>query len=375
MARYNPNPSAPQTAYIQHSNPADMQAAAAAYMAALAGRLISAITLTGGGAGSLFILAIEHTPAADGVGIDPVEAAASFRVYSAGTAVAATSAYNAALADAMAANPGVPLRDAEIEGSSSAAVFFGFLVLATQQGGGCCTALSVRHEMIVSSVPGRNNYTIPVGNWFWNAVGETTLDINTGTGWIAQAYGADYAHLQRVTPPPTVADAAIGFTLVGGVVPTGWLLRFRWFERTLLVKPSAVAKVRVPTTYTAPWNSSSGVDFPNGVRVPEFPNVQVEFWRQTWRNGGQRGNMGVLRRDGKRYLPYFRGALNQFTFALSEFRSKQPLKRNHFRVCYYDPATGARSALCPDVIVVCNDQQADRVNGRFARTRGSVWIE
>lgn len=235
--------------------------------------------------------------------------------------------------------------------------------------------VDVVHEMVIPSVAGRNNYTIPVGNWFLNAIGETTLDINQGSGFIPQAYGPDYAHLLRVTPPPTVANAAIGFSIVGGAVAAGWTLRFRWHERTLLVKPSAVAKVRLPVNYTVPWNSSSAVDFPNGVRVPEYPNVQVEFWRQTWRNGGQRGNMGVLHRDGKRYLPYFRGVLNQFAFAIPEFRPTQPLKRNHFRVCYYEPVSGARSELCSDIIVVCNDQQNDRVNGRFVRTRGSVWIE
>lgn len=242
-------------------------------------------------------------------------------------------------------------------------------------GSAASPSIDVVHEMIVPSVAGRNNYTIPVGNWFLNAIGETTLDIDSGAGYIPQAYGPDYAHLLRVTPPPTVADAAIGFSIVGGAVPAGWTLRFRWHERTLLVQPSVVAKVIQPPNYAAPWNSSSAVDFPNGVRIPEYPDVQVEFWRQTWRNGGQRGNMGVLRRDGKRYLPYFRGVLNQFAFRSSEFRPTQPMKRNHFRVCYYDPATGARSALSNDIIVVCNDQQADRVNGRFARTRGSVWIE
>lgn len=136
MSRYNPNPSAPQTAYFQRSNFVDLQAEASAFMATLAGRLISAITLAGGGSGSLFILAIEHTPAADGVGISPAQASSSFRVYAAGNAAAAAGAYAAALSDSVAANPGVPLRDAELVGSSSSAVFFGFLVLATQQGGG-----------------------------------------------------------------------------------------------------------------------------------------------------------------------------------------------------------------------------------------------
>lgn len=233
--------------------------------------------------------------------------------------------------------------------------------------------VSVKHSILVPSVAGRLNYTIPLGNWFLNAPGETTLEINTGSTWIDQAYGADYGHLQRVTPPPTVADAAIGISL-NDPPPAGWVLRIGWYERTLLVQPSVAAKVLQPPNYTVPWNSSSAVDFPNGVHIPEYPNVQVEFWRQTWRNGGLRGTAGVLRRGGKRYLPYYRGPLNQFVFAKSDFRTAQPLKRNHYRVCYYDPATGARSALSNDVIVVCSDSQNDRLNGGI-RTRGSVWIE
>jgi hypothetical protein len=237
--------------------------------------------------------------------------------------------------------------------------------------------LATLHEMIVPSVAGKSNYTIPVGNWCLAAPGQTFLDINTGTGWIEQGLGPDYGHLLRVTPPPTVADAAIGFSL-NGSPPAGWLLRFRWFERTLLVnQPSIAAKVLQPPNYTVEWlqNGPFAANAPNGVRVPEYPNVQVEFWRQSWRNGGVRGNSGTLRREGKRYLPYFRGALNQFTFAKSEFCYAQGLKRNHYRVCYYDPTNGARSALSNDIIVVCSTQQDDRVNGRVARRVGSLWIE
>lgn len=242
---------------------------------------------------------------------------------------------------------------------------------------GAGPVLTTPHEMIIPSVAGRNNYTIPVGNWFLDAVGDTALDIDQGSGFIPQAYGPDYAHLLRVTPPPTVADAAIGFSIVGGAVSAGWALRFRWFERTLLAnQPSIAAKVLQPPSYTVEWlqNGPFAANTPNGVRVPEYPNVQVEFWRQTWRNGGVRGGAGVLRREGKRYLPYFRGALNQFTFAKAEFSSAQGLKRNHYRVCYYDPTNGARSALSNDVIVVCGPQN-DRVNGRMARWARSVWIE
>lgn len=241
---------------------------------------------------------------------------------------------------------------------------------------GAAPTSSVWHEMVLQSVAGRNNYTIPVGNWFLAAASDCSLEIDSGAGWVVQAYGADFSALTRAAgsnPPATVLDAALGFSLSGGPVPAGWSLRFRWLERRLLTKPIALAKVLQPANYAVRWNQNGAVDFPNAVLVPEYPGAQVEFWRQTWRNGGARGTFGVLRREGKRYLPFYRGPIGQFLFPRSEFCPSQGLKRNHFRVCYY--VGGARSDLSDDVIVVCSTMQPDRVNGRVARTVGGVWIE
>jgi hypothetical protein len=233
---------------------------------------------------------------------------------------------------------------------------------------------NIPRQIVLDSIAGKNNYRIPVGDWFLDAAGQTTLEIDSGAGYVPKTYGVDYSHLQRVTPPPTVADAAIGFTLAGGPVPAGWKLLFRWTDRRILVEPNSIAKVLVPANYAVPW-SANGANPPNGVLVPELPGTQVEFWRQTNRDGGLRGNFLVLKREGRRYLPFYRGATDVFRFSVTDFATSQREHRNHYRVCYYDPSTGARSLLSRDVIVACSLAQADRVNGRTQRAVGSVWIE
>jgi len=232
---------------------------------------------------------------------------------------------------------------------------------------------NTRHEMIVASVAGKNNYTIPLGNFVWDAPGQSTLDVDTGAGFTPVT---GYTHLRRSAPgtPVTVNDAAIGFSY-GGVVAAGWTFRFRWKEEIIPVSPDAIAKVLVPSDLTVPWNSNGVVNFPNGITVPAYPGTQCEFWRQTTHAGGRRGSNSVLIRMGRRHLPYFRGPLGQFTFSITDFASTNVSKRNRFKVCYYDPQTGARSALSTNTIVICG-RQADGVNGRRpVRTERSIWIE
>jgi hypothetical protein len=231
--------------------------------------------------------------------------------------------------------------------------------------------------VVVASIAGKNNYTIPIGNMFFDQAGETTLETDSGAGFVPQIYGLDYTHFRRSAAsgtPPTVADAAIGFSVVGAV-PAGWTFRFRWFERRLITSPISLAKINTSGDYTVPWTANS-VNAPNGILVPAYPGAQIEFWRQTWKNGGLRGTSTVLFRQGKRYLPYFRGATDVVSFPISAFCPTERTKRNHFRVCYYDPITGARSALSTDIIVVCSTTDpGDGVNGRIQRLKGSVWIE
>ena len=240
-------------------------------------------------------------------------------------------------------------------------------------------------EMIVSSIAGRNNYTIPLGRFVFDAAGQSSLDLDVGSGFNPVAFGTGYTHFRRNAPgtPASVADAAIGFAYVGAVA-AGWSFRFRWKEEVIPTSPIAIAKVRVPAEFDVRWESNAPLNpapganaAPNGVTIPEYSDVQCEFWRQSQNPGGQRGtiNPADVRRLGRRYLPYFRGPLNQFTFSTADFAATQASKRNWFKICYYDPVTGARSALSTDTIVVCG-LQADSHNGvRPVRTERSVWIE
>ena len=232
------------------------------------------------------------------------------------------------------------------------------------------------NEMVVSSVAGVQTYYIPIGNYFFDGQDETTLERDTGSGFVVQRFGVDYTHKRRGSAPASVADDGIGFTFVAPVAG-GWTFRFRWKTRKVLFEPSPVAKVRVVGGVLqngVSWQSNS-VNAPNGVRVPQLNGYQVEFWRKSRKNGGLSGV--ALPRGGARYVPYFRGPVDQFIFERTEFL---PLpgttKRWRFRVAYYNPTTHARSALGPDIIVVCADSQADGVNGRGpVRRQGSVWIE
>ncbi len=255
---------------------------------------------------------------------------------------------------------------------------FGTILAAINQGSGVSTT-SITYEIIFTSITGRNRYYIPVGNMFLDAASESEFFIDQGSGYNQQFYGPDYSHARRTGDgtPLSVNDAAIGVSVDGGAVSAGWFLKFSWIERRLLIDPPSIAKVRVPADYTISWQSNS-ITPPNGVRIPNYQGTQVEFWRQTKRDGGQRGNLlnpGVITREGRRYLPYYRGPVDQFIFDTSEFAATQTRARRHFRVCYYDPTTGARSGLSNDIIVVCNDMQNDRVNGRTTRKASSVWIE
>jgi hypothetical protein len=241
------------------------------------------------------------------------------------------------------------------------------------------------YELIAASIAGRNNYTIPIGRFIFDAAGQSTLDLDTGSGFNPVAFGAGYTHFRRSAPgtPPSVADAAIGFSFIG-VVAAGWTFRFRWQEEIIPESPGAIAKVRIPANFNVRWEQNSPLNpppntdaAPNGVTIPAYPDVQCEFWRQSQNPGGLRGtiNPAAVRRLGRRYLPYFRGPLNQFTFSTADFATTQASKRNFFKICYYDPATGARSALSTDTIVVCGNQADSRNGVRPVRTERSVWIE
>lgn len=239
------------------------------------------------------------------------------------------------------------------------------------------------HESIQPSVAGQLTYWIPVGCYYRTDPSDVQVDINTGSGWIPQAFGADFGYKQRNTAPATVADLAIGIMLTNPP-PANWQIRIRWRERRILIEPPPIAKVRLTGVggspdYSVMWNSN-GPTPPNAVTIPERTGFQAEFWRLSRRNGGFWPSLNPAghRRMGRRYIPYFRGAVDLWTFHMDQLRSLVgvPYSRLHYRVCYVNPTTGARSALSPDILVsnVKRDENCGNKPYTF-RKSPSMWID
>jgi len=248
------------------------------------------------------------------------------------------------------------------------------------------------HQMTVPSVAGQQGYLIPVGDWFTNAASECKLEVDMGGGFVTRVFGVDFSGFLRSGAPATVTDLVIGFYWIAGAVPNGWTFRFTWYERVLFKTPMGVAKALLVGSPPVPdmsvkWKQNSS-NAPNGVTVPELTGYVVEFWRKTLKSGGLHINaLGSVQRRGPRYVPYYRGPASQFNFTVGDFSTSEASKRQHFRVCYYNTVTFARSYLSPDMIVVNSVPKADFVGlpaldtvpPRSAdpqvRQSRSVWIE
>lgn len=235
----------------------------------------------------------------------------------------------------------------------------------------------LRREIVLPTVAGRYAYTIPVGNWFNDRPRDTSLDIDTGSGWIPQAYGADYSHLGRYTAPATVADTCIGWELAGPP-PAGWRMRFRWNEWVYKTSSSVLIPVRLAAPgdsepdYSVKWFQAIPGSEPNAIQVPAVPGFCAEFWRKTSRTGGLRGI--ELRRSGKRYVPYWRGTADQFVVHRSVFSSCTTTRRQFYRVCYYDPITGARSPLSSQIAVASGFREDRLRTFGTAHVGDAVWV-
>lgn len=235
----------------------------------------------------------------------------------------------------------------------------------------------VRHEVVAPTVPGRISYTIPLGGWFIDRPADTSLEIDSGSGWVPQAYGADYGHLRRYSPPPTVADLCIGWTLSGP--PGAWLMRFRWNEWVYQSAPQVVTPVRLiggPGTdidYSVIWYQPTDYVCPDAVWVPPMDGFGLEFWRRTNRTGGLRGSS--LTRSGKRYVPYIRFAPGKWIVHNMEFRPGSSVRIWKFKVCYYDPVTGARSPLSNATITANQGSPEMLRTVGVSRGPGSVWVD
>lgn len=234
------------------------------------------------------------------------------------------------------------------------------------------TEISMTQEMTVISTT-ESNYYIPIGCIFFDAAGESTLEVDTGGGFTPAVYGVDYVHLQRglTRPAAPITDIAIGFTWISGPVSPGWTFRFTWKERHILINPAPIMAIYLSggvPDYSNYWHVDSAPTT-NGIMVPDLNNYQVELWRMSNHRGGKNF------RGGKRFVPYVRGATNQFIFDMSGFAGSR--RKWRFRICYYNPITGARSPLSEDVVAFNNTGRNDTCGGSGSRIRinKAVWIE
>jgi len=251
---------------------------------------------------------------------------------------------------------------------------------------------TLTHQMTVPSVAGQQGYVIPVGNWFKNAATECILERDSGGGFVVQTFGVNFTGFVRSGSPASVVDAVIGFYLAVAP-PAGQTFRFTWFERIMYKATLGVAKAKLTgggggtPDMSVKWTQNTS-NAPNGVTVPALNGYLVEFWRKVVKAGGLHSStLGAVQRRGPRYIPYYRGPSGQFNFQADEFSPSEQSKRWHFRVCYYNPVSFARSYLSPDMIVVNSTSKADFVGlpalntvpARAAdpqvRQARSVWIE
>lgn len=259
-------------------------------------------------------------------------------------------------------------------------------------------SILINHEMLftvvehTSTAPDQlNTYNIPPGNMpFLDAQFQTTLEADTGSGFQPLVWNTDYVHALRkvsIGTKPSIIDSAIGIKLQI-TLAIGTLMRLRWKEFRLYMPPPIIQK-RADTDgddYTQIWYSGVNPQQlpPKRIQVGQAEGFQLEFWRETLRTGGKRSTVGgginnpqTTRRLGRRYLPYYRSAVDLWVVHMDEFTTNAiNSKRLKFRVCYYDPSTGARSPLSTDGIMV-NRNHLEFLNSstqRKVRSERSLWI-
>lgn len=241
-----------------------------------------------------------------------------------------------------------------------------------------------QREVTTTTVAGKKVYYIPLGEHFLNAASETELVYGGVTYHLGDGF---YTHIHRsMATFMNVTDAMIGICLTTAP-PSGITLTLRWKQRLILTQPQTLALVHcsnvggvwVPDYTIAKWKQNDVLLAPNAIQVPPPPTgYVVEWWRLSTRKGGAH-TRGSGYRSGRRYLPVFRGPAvgteNGALFLVTQFdpgSTKRPWR--HYKVCYYNPTTGARSALSSEVVIASGaDGPPDKLGG-MGPFRYNVWI-
>ena len=243
--------------------------------------------------------------------------------------------------------------------------------------------LTVDREITLATILGRKDYYVAIGEHFLDGPHETSLVY----GGASHAPGDGfYSHIHRSLGSwMNVQNACIGLALATLPAAAGIPLVLRWKQRIVQQPPPSIIPVRcvqvngvwTPDYTIAKWNASKTTTAPNAVQVTSLPGYVAEFWRLSKKIGGSR-SAGSMHGAGMRYLPVFRGPAtgtsDGWLFTRKQFdgcADTNPWRR--YRVCYYNPATGARGPLSAETIVSAGDHHPDQHNGK-GPVRYGLWI-
>lgn len=131
--------------------------------------------------------------------------------------------------------------------------------------------------------------------------------------------------------------------------------------------------------------SYQGPNVPQALMVEEIEGLQVEIWRKSLHSGSVRqsslGNGLNIVRSSRHWSPYWRSPVATASQVLvsdpitSGWISPQSSSRRfQFRLAYYDPTSGARSALSELTLYATFVGNGDRINGFTAHPVPSLWV-
>lgn len=236
-------------------------------------------------------------------------------------------------------------------------------------------------------VAGQQAVFLPWGQYVLAQSGwaEVTLNgapLTFGVDWIFQTRQARSTGWGY----PSTADASTGVWLLVST-NAGDVVVVRWRTGRINLPPPSVSPVYVTGGALPPspgvgltqrWTYVGAV-LPNAIVCPGLDGFQLEVWRMSRKSGrvvGVRVLPGLDEyRRGRNFVPLFRPASATSGDILiqpgADFSA--PTNRSHYRVCYYDPATGARTDLSAEHVVFEN-RRDDRISTLgVVHQRGSVW--